>query len=124
MSSAAFSAGTRMRSAKPPGWMRVRLNVSHSVSCPRRHSSHSPHGTWWCTKTRSPGDGSSASTGGPVPTTTPTGSCPSTSGARGSTYHCMRSEPQIPHARIATSTSPGPGSGTSRSSSRTAPPGW
>ena len=65
MSRAAFSAGTRMRSAKPPGWMRVRLNVSHSVSCPRRHSSHSPHGTWWCTKTRSPGEGSSASTGRP-----------------------------------------------------------
>ena len=113
-----------MRSEKPPGWMRVRLNVSHSVSRPRRHSSQVPHGTWWCTKTRSPSAGSGASTASPAATTTPTGSCPSTSGARGSTYHVMRSLPQMPQARIATSTSPGPGSGTSRSSRSTAPPGW
>ena len=54
-------------------------------------------------------------------TTTPTGSCPRTSGARGSWYHSITSLPQIPHARISTSTSPSPGTGSSCSSTRISP---
>ncbi len=79
------------------------------------------HGTWWCTKTRVP-----TATVAPAPasTTSPTGSWPSTTGARGSWYHDIRSLPQSPQARTRTTSSPGPATGSGRSSSSIRPAPW
>lgn len=118
----AFSAGTRTCSAKPPGWIRVCLKTSQSVWWPRRHRSHTRHGTWWWTATRVPSARSQpAGRGSPSATTSPTSSCPSTTGALRDTYQSSRSLPQTPQASIRTTTSPGPGGGRVRSSMRTSP---
>lgn len=79
------------------------------------------HGTWWCTKTRSPGRNGAPS---PAATTSPAGSCPSTTGARGSWYQAIRSLPQMPHARTRTTSSPGPGDGSGRLSNVRRPAPW
>ena len=78
-------------------------------------------GTWWCTNTRSP---TAKGAPGPASTTSPAGSCPSTTGARGSWYQAMRSLPQSPQARTRTTSSPGPATGSGRSSSAIRPPPW
>ena len=58
---------------------------------------------------------------GPTPRRRPPARGRARAARAGATYHSIRSLPQIPHARIATSTSPGPGSGAGRSSIRTSP---
>ena len=73
-SSSTRSAGTRTCSAKPPGSSPVALKRSQSVSWPRRHRPHSPHGAWWCTTTRSPT--ATPSTSAPTAVTSPASSWP------------------------------------------------
>ena len=52
--SSTLMRGTRTYSAKPPGWKWVWRRVSQTEGWPCRQYRHSPQGTWWVTKTRSP----------------------------------------------------------------------
>ena len=115
--SSTLMRGTRTYSAKPPGWKWVWRRVSHTEGWPCRQYRHSPQGTWWVTKTRSPAR--KRSTPSPTASTSPATSWPRTSGAERARYHSMTSLPQIPLARTRRSISPGPMLGTGISSTRT-----
>ena len=78
----------------------------------RGRAAHVMHGTWWCTNTRAP---TANGAPGPAATTSPAGSWPSTTGARGSWYQAIRSLPHSPQARTRTTSSPGPATGSGRS---------
>src|SRR5262245_17236030 len=120
-SARALGSGTRKSSASPPGSIRVSRNVAQSVWRPARQSPQAKHGTWWWTNTRRPGRTAAPA---PAATTSPTGSWPSTTGARGSWYQLIRSLPQRPQARIRTTSSPGPATGSGRSSTAMRPAPW
>ena len=107
----AFSAGTRISSARPPGSMRRGAEPRAQRVAPGP-----AEGARSCTArggARTPArPAAMRGAPGPAAITSPAGSCPRTIGARGSWYQSMRSLPQRPQARTRTTSSPGPATGS------------